>query len=89
MSFWTGKSLLEIVEELAEHESQISSEEQLSERFDSMLKESKCGSCGAVHIEDDEVALNEAFSNYTDGLVRDGELHLEQYQNYEYVGEFS
>lgn len=77
-----GDELLYIVEALAEHKGFISSEEELSERFDRDVAPAVVAEYG----EDDTVAINEAFNNWTDALCKDGEIHLEQYNNYCYVG---
>jgi len=76
---------LEIVEALAEYESLIASEDELSELFDSDI---------APHVikqygEDDFVAMNEAFSNWSDGLQKDGIIHETQSNSYCYIGKYS
>ena len=75
---------LELVEALATHEGWISSEGELSEQFDQLLEETD-----SRDLEEDEVALNEAFSIYADSLCKDGRIHAEQYSNYVYVGKLS
>ena len=85
MNNWNHYSTLEIIEALAEHESLISSEEELSERFDEILTvEQK-----HIYREGDEGMLNEDFSNFSDSLCKGGEIHSEQYNDYCYVGEFA
>jgi hypothetical protein len=78
-------NLLSIVEELATWEGAISSEEELSELFDSSILPMVVDQ----YSEDDTVAINEAFGNWADSLVSDGTLHEVQYENYEYVGKLS
>jgi len=94
MSFFQNKSLLELVEELASYERLPSSEDELSERYDSHLESlGECNKCGTNHIlqslQNDEIALNEAFSNYKDMLHSDGVIHEEQVSQYGYVGAYS
>ncbi len=63
------------------------SEQALSDAFDDMLKEPD-NYAWREGLKDDGPAFNEAFSNWTDGLCKDGRLHELQYNNYVYVGEF-
>lgn len=72
--------LLEAVELWAADNGCISSEEELSQRF-----EEECGEYLAEHA-DDGPWLRGAFNDWTDGLCKDGELHEEQYNSYCYVG---
>ena len=83
MNYW-NEDLLQMVEMYAEEVGYISSEEQLSEHFDSVLE----GCCPNFDLAD-YIAINEAFSDWSDGLCKDGEIHPEQYNNYEYVGKHS
>lgn len=80
---WDNYDLLTMVEEVAESNNWISSEEQLSEMFDTMVKELN------INYGDDEDMMNEDFNNWTDGLCKDGTIHEEQYRNYGYVGKWS
>lgn len=74
--------LLEAVELWAEDNNAISSETELSKRFDEEVLPSVIAQYG----EDDSVAINEAFNDWSDMLHKDDELHEEQYNNYCYVG---
>lgn len=74
--------LLEIVEAFAEDNGFISSEAELSERFDEAVLPDVIAQYG----EDDQVAINEAFNDWSDMLCKDGDLHDEQYNKYCYVG---
>ena len=85
MTNFNKVDLLEIVEYWADSENLISSEEELSERFDSDILPLIIEQCG----EDDEPAINEGFNDWSDSLCKDGELHEEQYNNYCYVGRLS
>ncbi len=80
-------SELEIIEALAEYENMISSEDELSERFDDMVDE-----FGLIYLigsdELDEPAMCEWFNNWTDALCKDGEIHSTQYSEYCYCGKF-
>ena len=78
------ETLLEMVEIYAAEVGGISSEEMLSIRFDDMLSEYSADALYA--LENDSVMLSEAFSAYADALCKDGCIHIEQYNNYEYVG---
>lgn len=77
--------LLELVECYAEENSLISSEEELSDRFDSEMLPLII----EQYSEDDTPAINEGFNNWTDSLCKDGELHDTQYSSYCYVGRLS
>ena len=78
-------STLEIVEEWGYYNDLLSSEEEVSERFDAEIAPAVVAKYG----EDDTIAMNEAFNNWTDSLCKDGELHELQYENYEYVGRWA
>ena len=82
---WNSYDLIEIIEEFASDNNWIASEEELSERFDQEIASTVIAQYG----EDDTVAMNEAFNNWTDSLCKEGEIHPEQYNNYCYVGEYS
>lgn len=79
-----GLSDLDIVEAIAEDRNKyhqgnfFENEEAVSASFDELYAESL--------NPDDEVEINETFSCYTDSLCKEGRLHAEQYQSYEYVG---
>lgn len=85
MPTFNNENLLEMVELYASEISAIDSEEMLSERFDSDILPSVIKQYGA----DDEVAISEAFNNWSDGLCKDGEIHSQQYAEYCYVGSAS
>ena len=77
---------LELAEEVASFYKELVQDEQdLSDRFDNEMAELVIEEYG----EDDEIAFNEAFSNWADGLCTDGIIHLSQYDSYEYVGAHS
>jgi hypothetical protein len=79
---WNGVDLLDMVELYAEDNGWIASEDELSKRFDEEVLP------GVIehYSEDDSVAINEAFNDWTDMLCKDGEIHDEQYDKYCYVG---
>jgi hypothetical protein len=81
----SNPSALELVESWAEDWHCISSEEELSELFDSEIAPMVIAQYG----ENDEPAINEAFNDWTDGLCSDGVIHEEQYSSYCYVGKYS
>ncbi len=83
MTFNWNMTELEIIEALAEHENMICCEEELSELFDRDIAPSVIEQYGA----DDEPAISEAFNNWSDGLVKDHQLHPVQYHEYVYCGE--
>ena len=78
-------SLMDIIEDFAASEGLISSEKELSEMFDEEVAPSVIEQYG----EDDTIAMDEAFNNWTDALCEEGELHEEQYNSYTYVGKYS
>ena len=82
---FNNHTLLEIVEEFAHDNGLISSEEELSEKFDEEIAPSVVKQYG----EDDEPAMNETFNNWSDSLRDEGQIHEEQYNNYCYVGKYS
>lgn len=85
MSNFNNVDLLEIIEAFAENNGLISSEDELSQRFDDDILPSII----EIYSEGDEVAINEGFNNWSDGLCKDGELHERQYNEYCYVGRLS
>lgn len=78
-------SLLDLVEFYGELNGLIASESELSDHFDEIVLSNVVEHYG----EDDKIALQEAFNNYTDALCTDGLLHAEQYKNYSYIGRLS
>jgi len=90
---WNNVELLDMVEAYAEYlkitsyESDwfglVSSEEELSTRFDEEHEE-------WLHKNrDDQVMIDEEFNNWTDALCSDGVIHPEQYNKYCYVGKYA
>ena len=76
---------LEIIEEFAEYHGLISSESELSERFDDENEEILI----PLAAKNDSVAISEFFNNWTDSMCKGGEIHGEQYDEYCYVGKYS
>lgn len=85
MKNWDRVDLLEMVELFAEENGWISSEEELSVRFDDEIAPLVIEQYG----ENDTVAMNQAFNDWSDMLCKDGEIHEEQYNTYSYVGKYS
>ena len=86
MKNWENEDLLEVVEELAEERGyDIDSELSLSELFDETVAPHVIDQYG----EDDTVAMSEEFNNWSDVLCKDGEIHPEQYAQYDYIGKYS
>ena len=86
MSNWTNnESTLELVESIAEVEALISNEQALSDLFDEEVAQHVIDQYG----EDDEVAMSQAFNNWSDSLCKGGEIHKSQYNDYCYVGKYS
>lgn len=81
---YNNETLLEMVELYAEEVGHISTEAELSERFDDML-----GDETKRKLANDPIMLSEEFSYFADSLCKDREIHPEQYANYEYIGELS
>lgn len=82
---WNHIDLLEIVELYAADNGMIDSESALSELFDSEIAPLVIAQYG----ENDSVAMNEAFNDWTDSLCKSGEIHPEQYNHYCYIGKWS
>ena len=78
-------STLEIIEEWATDNGLIDSEETLSARFDGEFVQLVIDQ----YSEDDTVAINKAFNDWSDSLCKAGEIHSEQYNNYCYIGKYS
>tara|TARA_B100001093_G_C26071172_1_gene694574 strand:- start:219 stop:473 length:255 start_codon:yes stop_codon:yes gene_type:complete len=78
---YNNETFLEIIELYAIEAGLISSEDELSEQFDQYIDD-----CFPDFPVDDEPALNEAFNNWTDSLCKDGIIHPEQYNQYDYTG---
>ena len=74
---------LEMIEEFAEYHDLISSELELSERFD----EEQEG--WLTENAEDRDAINQAFNNWSDMLCKNGEIDNIQYHHYGYIGEYS
>lgn len=85
MRNYNSLSILDIVEEWGYDNGLLSSEEEVSERFDENIAPFVI----EQYSEDDRIAMNEAFNDWTDSLCKDGELHELQYENYEYVGKWA
>ena len=80
---YNDETPLEMVELYAEEMGYIASESELSEQFDSMFTDDPTMK---EKLSNDDVMLSEAFSNWADGLCKDGEIHPLQYNDYEYCG---
>lgn len=85
MKNWNSVDLLEMVELFAEDNGWVSSEDELSARFDDEISLFVIKQYG----EDDTDAIKQAFNDWTDMLCKDGEIHEEQYNDYSYVGKYS
>ncbi len=78
---------LELVEQYAEDNGLPSSEGELSDRFnDDELPRIK-EAIGRPGIELLECDIEYEFGIWTDSLCKDGEIHLLQYETYEWTGE--
>ena len=77
--------MLELVEHYGERWNGISSEKQLSDRFDEDLADVVVEQYG----RDDQCAIDQAFNDWTDMLCKEGEIHPEQYDKYTYVGKYA
>lgn len=84
MGYWKNKTVLEIVEALAEYADEICQEEQLSEMFDQDIAPDVIEGDG----QNDAPAMRQAFNDWTDGLCKDGVIHESQYNAYSYVGKW-
>jgi len=87
---YDNEDLLGMVELYAEEASLIANEDELSERFDEEIAPLIIEAHGEKGVEfTDTVMMNGAFNDWTDNLCKEGEIHPEQYNQYEYVGEWS
>tara|TARA_R110000772_G_scaffold173326_1_gene285273 strand:+ start:1815 stop:2075 length:261 start_codon:yes stop_codon:yes gene_type:complete len=86
MKNYNDETPLEMVELYAEEMGYIASESELSEQFDSMFTEDPAMK---EKLSNDEPMLSEAFSNWSDVLCKDGEIHPLQYSEYCYCGDLS
>jgi len=87
---YNDENLLGMVELYAEEMGYISSEDDLSARFDTDVLPGLIEQYGVKGESfEDEPLLNETFNNWSDMLCKDGEIHPEQYNNYSYTGELS
>ena len=90
MSNYNDETLLEMVELYAADNSLIDSEDMLSERFDEEIAPLIIEQHGKKGEEfTDTVMMSEEFSNWSDGLCKDGEIHPIQYDQYCYTGKYS
>ena len=85
MKNWNDENLLELIEMVAEYNGWIASEDELSDLFDEHIAPMVL----EQYDEDDTVAFNEAFNDWTDSLCKEGTIHHWQYENYCYVGKYS
>lgn len=90
MRNYNDENLLDIVELYASEMGYISSEEELSEQFDTNIMPSILEAHGQPGVDfTDEAMISEEFNNWTDGLCKEGVIHPEQYNQYCYVGDWS
>lgn len=87
MGIFTGMSELELVERFIDElykpkETVYADEKALSDAFDAMVGEMKLDR----DTLEDETAMSEMFSNWTDAEYKEGNLHSAQYDEYCYVG---
>lgn len=80
---YNDENLLEMVELYAENQCLIGSAEQLSEKFDENIDELQ-----GLRYRYDQIALEQDFATFSDALCESGEIHPEQYDNYEYEGKY-
>lgn len=81
-------SELEAVEYYANYNHLISSEDELSERFDDEVIPSLRDAWLEYSDYPDYPMISVEFSNFVDGLVSGGELHEQQMSDYSYVGRY-
>ena len=83
-------TFLECVEDFATNNGLIDGEQEASDQFDAMIDEMLEGMSyreGKRLVEDTD-AMSEMFSNWMDCQLSDGQLHQEQIDNYDYIGEY-
>lgn len=87
---YNDENLLDMVELYASEMGYISSEDELSERFDNDIAPQILEQFGTKGEEfEDTVMMSEEFNNWTDSLTKNGEIHPEQYNQYCYTGRYS
>ncbi len=84
MSVFKNMGLLELVEAFASHECLPCCEQDVSDRYDSLVEELGL----EATLSNDPIMLSEDFSSFVDNLCSDGELHPEQVRKYDYVGKY-
>ncbi len=91
MKNFNNETLLELVELYASEAClNITDEDDLSNKFDNEVLPILIENYGTKGEEfKDTVMIKEEFSNWSDMLCKDGEIHPEQYNNYCYVGSHS
>jgi hypothetical protein len=82
---WNSVDELEMIEQYAESEGWVSSEQQLSDYFDEEVAPYVVEQYGS----DEQCAIDQAFNDWSDGLCKDGMIHEKQYNEYCYVGKYS
>ena len=87
---YNNETLLEMVELYAFEMGLVSSEGDLSDQFDEEVLPAILEAYGEKGVEfTDTCMICEAFSNWSDSLCKEGEIHPEQYNSYCYIGEYS
>ncbi len=91
MKNYNDETLLELVELYASEAGlEITDEDDLSNKFDKDVLPELIEIHGTKGEDfEDTVMINEEFNNWSDMLCKEGEIHPEQYSNYEYVGSHS
>jgi len=78
--------VLECVEDWAEENGLIHSEEDATEKFEHTLIDNM-DTIALIRMVDHANDLDTYYSEWADGMVKDNQLHQEQYSSYEYVGD--
>ena len=87
---WNDENLLEVVELLADEMGMISSELDLSAKFDAEVMPGLLEQFGKPGEQfTDQPMIDETFNNWADMLCKEGELHSVQYHEYCNVGEYA
>ena len=87
---YNDENLLDMVELYAAEVGYLSTEDEVSERFDEEIAPLIVEQHGKKGVEfEDTIMMNEEFSNWLDGLTKEGEIHPEQYSSYCYTGRYS
>jgi hypothetical protein len=90
IKIYNDENLIEMIEMYASLQGYISSEEELSEKYDKEIMPILIKRHGVKgELFNNTAMINEKFNNWAEWLCKKGEIHPEQYENYEYIGKWA